>query len=83
MKKSIHTPEYKKFVRLLVAARKRAKLSQIQLAKLLDRPKSVVASIEIGQRRVDIIEFLEIARHLKIDPHEIIDALNRKQPSHK
>ncbi len=34
--------------------------------------------------RVDVIEFLEIARQLKIDPHEIIDALdNKRRPAKK
>lgn len=79
MKKSLYTPRQKEFAKLLVAARKNAGLNQREFAALLGRPHSVVAMIELGQRRVDVIEFLEIADHLKIDPCDIINELGTKR----
>jgi transcriptional regulator with XRE-family HTH domain len=55
----------------LAAARKRANVTQVELAALLGKPQSVVSAIEAGQRRVDVVEFLRIARALGADPVEI------------
>jgi len=68
MRKSIHTPEYRKLVRLLVEARKRAGITQAALARKLGRPQSFVAKVEGCERRLDVMEFLHVARHLKADP---------------
>ena len=47
-------------------------MSQAALAERLRRPQSFVAKYENGERRLDVIEFLEIARLLEADPHTII-----------
>ncbi len=75
MTKSVHSPRYKSFMKSLVAARGAAGLSQRQLAERLGRSPSFVAKYEIGERRLDVVEFLEIAEKLDIDPREIIDGL--------
>jgi transcriptional regulator with XRE-family HTH domain len=38
------------------------------LAKKLGRPQSFIAKYEGGERRIDVIEFIEIARALGADP---------------
>lgn len=63
---------------LLVEAREEAGLTQVQLGKKLRRPQAFVSKIERGLRRVDVLEFLEIARAIGFDPHEFIDRLNSK-----
>ncbi len=55
-------------IELLIAAREKAGLTQQQLADRLDRPQSFVAKYEGGERRVDLIEFIDIARVLDFDP---------------
>jgi len=72
MQKSIHTRKYRKFIDQLVAARKAAGFTQQKLADRLGRPQSFVAKYENCERRLDVVEFLEIARILNIDPHQII-----------
>jgi transcriptional regulator with XRE-family HTH domain len=52
---------------LLVTARKRAKLTQEQLAERLGRVQSFVGKYEVGERRIDLVEFMEIARVLQFD----------------
>ena len=52
----------------LAAARQRAALTQVELAARLGKPQSFVSSLEAGKRRVDVIEFLLIARTLGADP---------------
>jgi transcriptional regulator with XRE-family HTH domain len=52
----------------LAAARQRANLTQVELAARLGKPQSFVSAFESGKRRVDVIEFLLIARTLGADP---------------
>ena len=55
----------------LAAARKRANITQVELAARLGKPQSVISAIEAGQRRLDVVEFLVIVRTLGADPVEI------------
>ncbi len=56
MEKSIHTPEYAEFLRLLREARERAGVSQSELASRLGATQSWVSKCERGERRLDIVE---------------------------
>ena len=57
---------------VLQASRREAELTQRDLVKLLpawlgwDQP--TVAKVETSRRRVDLVEFMEIAKALKLDP---------------
>lgn len=75
MTKSVYTDEYKKFRRLLRAYRKKSDVTQRELSKKLNMPTSFVGKYENGERRLDLIEFLDIADALGFDPHEFIDKL--------
>jgi len=55
-----------------VEARKGAELSQEELARRLRRSQSFIAKIEVGERRLDVLEFIEIARALNRDPSELL-----------
>jgi transcriptional regulator with XRE-family HTH domain len=55
----------------LEAARRKANLTQVELAALLGKPQSVVSGYEAGKRRVDVVEFLLIVRTLGADPLDI------------
>jgi transcriptional regulator with XRE-family HTH domain len=56
---------------ILAAARRRANLTQDELAAGLQKPQSFVSAFEAGKRRVDLVEFLLIARTIGTDPVEI------------
>jgi transcriptional regulator with XRE-family HTH domain len=72
------------FRRLLVEARKEAGLTQIDLAQRLSLPQSFVSKFERGERRLDVIEFLDIVAALGIDPYKFLSKLEQKPPpSHK
>ena len=64
--------------RLLVKARQNAGLTQVALAKKLGRPQSFVSKFETGERRLDVVEFLDVARALAVDPNHIINELERR-----
>ena len=69
-------PEHYQVVgKALEAARRRANMTQVELAQRLGKPQSVVPGYEAGKRRVDVVEFLLIARTLGADPLEIFGAI--------
>ena len=76
MSKSIHSPQHIKLRELLIAARKKAGLTQQDVADRLGRPQSFVAKYEGGERRLDMVEFLQIAAALGADPIRIVRTLN-------
>jgi transcriptional regulator with XRE-family HTH domain len=59
MRKTLHSPDYVRFLGLLTRARKDAGMVQQELADKLGKPQSFVAKVERGERR---IEFIAIAR---------------------
>ena len=67
MGKTLGSARHKFLVDLIVAKREAAGLTQAQLAEKLDEYQSFVARLESGQRRIDVIEFIEIARVLNFD----------------
>ena len=77
MPKSAHTRRYDAFRALLVEARVNAGLTQAALARKLGRPQSFVSKFERGERRLDVVEFLDVARAVGVDPARIVTALTR------
>lgn len=75
MTKSVFTTRYDEFRRLLIQTRKDAGVTQVDLAKRLSRPQSFVSKFERGERRLDVIEFLDIAEALDTDPHKFLTNL--------
>ena len=73
--KSLRSPRHRALCATLVAARKASKLSQHELARRLRTSQTVIARIEIGERRVDVVEFIDLARALKLDPREVLSQL--------
>ncbi len=78
MTRSAFTRKYARFRRVLAEARRAKGLTQVELAKKLGRPQSFVSKFEGGERRLDVIEFLEVARALKVNPLPIIADVNRR-----
>ena len=68
MIKSLRSPRQIQLQKLLTAARAKAGLTQVQLAEKLHRPQSFVAKYEGGERRIDVVEFCDIASALDVDP---------------
>jgi transcriptional regulator with XRE-family HTH domain len=75
MAKSTFTERYDRFRKLLIEARQMAELTQVELAELLERPQSFVSKYERAERRLDVIEFLEIAEAMGIDPFDLLKQL--------
>jgi transcriptional regulator with XRE-family HTH domain len=52
-------------------------MTQADLAARLGEYQSFVARLESGQRRIDVVEFLELADAVGFDPARIISALKK------
>lgn len=72
-----------RLIQLIVDKRREAGMSQADLAEALDRYQSVVAAIESGGRRIDVVEFLELAEVIGFDPHEVLRDVAQITPKHK
>ena len=78
MEKSTFSPLYEHFRRQLVAWREKAGMTQRDLAEELGREHSFVSRIELGERRLDVVEFYWVAKALGLDPPRIAAKLMRE-----
>ncbi len=62
MTKSVFSERYDRFRQALIAARKSASLTQAQIATRMAKPQSFVSKYERGERRLDVVEFFDVAR---------------------
>lgn len=72
MAKSIYTTQQKRLSQLLKAGRKKTGLTQFELADRLGHYRAFISRYERGERRLDVLEFLDVAEALKLDPAEVI-----------
>lgn len=77
---SAHTPAYKHLLSRLIEARDAAGVSQAQLAETLGKPASFVGKYELGERRLDVIEFFVILRALRADKTTLLAEINDNLP---
>lgn len=66
------SPPYDVLRQLLTDARVAAGLTQQALADRLGRQQSFIGKIESGSRNIDVIEFIEVARALDLEPTKIL-----------
>ncbi|WP_342634017.1 helix-turn-helix transcriptional regulator [Mesorhizobium waimense] len=79
MPKSLRSSRQRQMLKQLIAARKNKGLTQLQVAQALGRPQSFVAKYEGGERRLDVIEFLELAEILEVDPCQLLAQVPRSR----
>lgn len=67
--------QYSAFKEGLIRARRNAGLSQVQLAQRLGTTQQFISKYETGERRLDVVEFVELMRVLDGDPTEILEEI--------
>lgn len=77
MGKTLGSKRHKALITLLTEQREAAGMTQTDLAEKLGEYQSFVARLESGQRRVDVMEFLDIAEVLRFDPAKAIATLKK------
>ncbi len=78
MARSLHTADYDYFRSLLIAARERSRLTQAQVAAKMRRPQSFVSKYENGERRLDVVEFVQVCAALGVSPQTIVANLHKR-----
>jgi transcriptional regulator with XRE-family HTH domain len=63
----------------LAALRKRARVTQRDLAQQLGKPQSFVSAYESGQRRIDVLELLLIVDALEGDARAVFDEIRERR----
>lgn len=72
MVKTLGTKRHKALIAILIARREAANMTQTELADALGEYQSFVARLESGERRVDLIEFINLAHVLGFDAPEVL-----------
>ncbi|TPN47936.1 helix-turn-helix transcriptional regulator [Mesorhizobium sp. B1-1-9] len=73
--KTLGTLRHKALITMLIEKREASGLTQTELAEKLGEYQSFVARLESGQRRVDVVEFIDLAKILGFDPAAAIKRL--------
>lgn len=63
---------YQRLLSALIEARKDAGLTQTDVARRIGQRQTFISKFEVGERRLDVAEFLEISRAIGADPHSLI-----------
>lgn len=75
MGRTLRSPGHRALMAALKQARLDAGLTQTELADRLERPQSFVAKYENGERKVEVVEFVQIVSAIGCDGCSIIDAI--------
>lgn len=68
----IYSKEYQCVITALKKARKEQSITRAQLVEALGRPQSFITKIE---RRLDVVEFVHLARLVGLEPEEIVKGI--------
>ncbi len=74
MSRTFASPRHKALVAFLKKKREDKDLTQAEVARRIRRYQSFIATLERGQKRIDVVELVEIAEAIGFDPHEAIRA---------
>jgi DNA-binding XRE family transcriptional regulator len=78
MSKTVTSPLQKKLAAMLVEQRKKAGLRQVDLAKKIGVYQSWVTHMESGQRRIDVVELIELSRAIGFVAADMVRKLSRR-----
>lgn len=81
MPRTLRSVRQTRLAELLTHYREAAGLTQADVARALGRHQPFVSTIEAGQRRVDVVELLDLARVIGFDPGAlIVELLQCREP---
>lgn len=68
MARSTHHLEYRALLALLRDLREGAGITQSEMAETLGNTQTFISKVERGERRIDVVEFVEFCEALEVDP---------------
>lgn len=72
MGRHLRSPRHRALVAAIVEARNATGLSQRDFAKKLGRSNNFVWRIEAGERQLNVLDFIDIAKAAGVPPDELI-----------
>jgi transcriptional regulator with XRE-family HTH domain len=72
MPTTLSSDAYAAFIGVIRDARREAGLTQAQVAAKIGQPQSFISKSERRERRIDVVEFLDIASALDVSPTELL-----------
>ena len=75
MPPSLRSSRHQRLVELLIQYREESGLTQVEVAAKLGRHQPFISNIESGQRRIDVVELLDLAVAIGFDPIELLQRL--------
>jgi transcriptional regulator with XRE-family HTH domain len=73
----LRSARHRALIAAIVEARNATGLSQREFAKKLKRSNNFVWRIEAGERQVNVLDFVDIARAAGLDPKELLGRVLR------
>ncbi|WP_417821860.1 helix-turn-helix domain-containing protein [Terasakiella sp.] len=77
MSRTLASPLHKAIIEYLIRKRKEAGLTQAEVAARLNRYQSFVATVEQGQRKIDVVDLFLFGEAIGFDPVEAIIEFKR------
>ena len=77
--KGFQDDRYRSLIQKLVEQRKHQGLTQEGLAQRIGLHQQFVSRFELGERRLDVVEFADIARALGLDPTDLMGSIPAKR----
>lgn len=80
MAKTVHRPEYRRLVTILRERRESLGVPQGDLARALGKGQAFVSDVERAERRLDVVQFLDVCAALELDPGSVLGQLRHAGP---
>lgn len=74
--RSIHDPRYQDLIKKLIELRESKNVTQVELARRLEKPQSYVSKVEILERRLDVIELCDWLNSIDVKITDFINQLD-------
>jgi transcriptional regulator with XRE-family HTH domain len=71
--RSIHDPRYQDLINKLIELRESKNVTQVELARRLNKPQSYVSKVEILERRLDVIELIDWLKILQVELNNFLN----------
>jgi transcriptional regulator with XRE-family HTH domain len=78
--KHLRSPKHRALIAALAEARRAAGLTQRQLAAKLKRSNSFIWKLEAGERQLNVLELIEIAKTLGVKASDLIAGIEGASP---
>ncbi len=70
--KTIYKERYRSIIQKLIERRRVLNMTQRQISARLNKPQSYIAKIEGFERKLDVLEFIEICEVIDLEPSTVL-----------